>query len=139
VLATGVWQHILVTWDGVTALETGLHIYKNGIEVSYGGHVHGANHYVYSGDYSLGGTEPVDNYNFDGKMAQVGVWNRVLTPTEIANLAAGYSPDLAAASGLQFYFKGNTASLTAVPGGLGVADGTAFVSGAGNGPPIIYP
>jgi phage terminase small subunit len=47
-------------------------------------------------------------------------------------------PDLAAASGLQFYFKGNTASLEATPGGTGTADGTTQLTGVGTGPAIIY-
>jgi len=99
----------------------------------------GATEDAHAGKFCMGGRTYDDARNFNGKIAQVGVWNRVLTAGEIANLAAGYAPDLAAASGLQFYFKGNTSSLVAVPPtSTGTADGTTSVTGVGNGPSIVY-
>jgi len=69
----------------------------------------------------------------------MAVWSRVITSTEIANLAAGHAPDLAAATDLEFYWKGNTASLDdEITSGEGTADGTTSVTGVGNGPGIVY-
>lgn len=99
---------MIITWDGVFTAFTGIHIYKNGTEVSYSNGINGATETTHSGSWSLGGRIYDDTRMFNGKLCQVGVWDRVITAGEIANLAAGYSPDLAAASGLVFYFKGNT-------------------------------
>jgi hypothetical protein len=137
-LPTGAWTHVLVTHDGVMTTYASVHIYINGAEGAYQGQVNGASEYAATGLWSVGGRSYDDARNVDGKLAQLGVWNRVLTPTEIANLAAGYAPSFYA-TGLAFHFLGNTVSLTAVPGGLGVADGTAQVTGVGNGPSIVYP
>jgi hypothetical protein len=136
----GTWHNYIVTWDGVVNPITGVHIYKNNAEVaSYAAAQNGATPNAFAGDWSLGGFKSVDNYNIDGRMAQVAVWNRVVTATERANLAAGYAPNLAAPSGLQFYFKGNTADLSNEIGGAdGTADGTTQLTGAGTGPGIIY-
>jgi len=140
-VAIGQWYHLLVTWTGDLTNYANAKVYVNGIEVAYNAasSANGATEVAHTETWSLGGRVGDDTRNLNGKIAQVGVWNRILNATEIANLAIGYSPDLAAAANLIFYFKGNTVSLTAVPGGLGVADGTAEVTGVGNGPSIIYP
>lgn len=139
-IATGAWKHVLLTHDGVMTTASSVHIYINGAEGSYQGAVNGAGEYAATGLWSIGGRAYDDLRNLDGHAAQIGVWNRVLNGTEIANLAAGYAPSLAAASGLQFYFKGNTADLSNEIGGAdGTADGTSQVTGVGNGPGIIYP
>ncbi|CAK0775255.1 hypothetical protein CCP3SC1AL1_770024 [Gammaproteobacteria bacterium] len=139
-VATGQWYNLIATWTGGITAYTNAHIYRNGVEVSYdvGNSQNGSTEVSHTENWCIGGRYSDDLRNTDGKIAQVGVWNRVLTSTEIANLAAGYAPDLAAASGLQFYFKGNTSSLVASPGGTGTADGTTSVTGVGNGPGIVY-
>jgi hypothetical protein len=139
---TGAWHHILVTHTGTFTDYTTVHIYLDGVELNaYTTNQNGATETAPTGSWSLGGRKYDDVRNFDGKIAQVGVWNRVLTAGEIANLAVGYSPDLAAASDLLFYFKGNTSSLyNAVSGGTeGTADGTDQLTGVGNGPSISVP
>jgi hypothetical protein len=135
------WHHALVTWDGVFNNATGIRLYLDGVEASgYDVTTNGATQDNHTGSYCVGGRTADDARNWNGKLAQIGTWNRVLTTGEIANLAAGYAPDLAAASGLQFYFKGNTSSLyNAITGGAeGTADGTTSVTGVGNGPAIYY-
>jgi len=133
------WQQFIITWDGVITTASSVHIYRGGTELTYSVTTNGATETTHSGSWSLGGRKTDDNRNHDGMIAQVGVWNRVLTAGEIANLAAGYAPDLAAASDLLFYFKGNTSSLVAVPPtSTGTADGTTSVTGVGNGPSIVY-
>jgi Concanavalin A-like lectin/glucanases superfamily len=137
-LGAGSWQHVLITHTGAHNDYTTIHIYVSGAEITYSGGTNGATEAAITGLWAIGGRPSDDLRNFNGKVAQVGVWNRVLNSTEIANLTAGYTPDLAAASGLQFYFKGNTSSLVASPGGTGTADGATQVTGVGNGPSIIY-
>lgn len=141
VAATGAWTHFLITWTGAVNDYNTAHIYKNGVEVSYSAGLsqNGASETTHTGSWSLGGRIYSDTRNIDAKIAQVGVWSRVLTAGEIANLAAGYAPDLAAASDLEFYFKGNTASLDdEITSATGTADGTSLITGVGNGPGIIY-
>jgi len=138
VLSTGVWTNIIATHDGTFNDYTKIHIYKNGTEVTYSGGTNGATETALTGSWNLGARSQDDARNTDGQIAQVGVWNRVLSSGEISDLTAGDSPDLAAPSNLLFYFKGNTDSLyNSVSGGSqGTADGTTYVS---SGPEIVYP
>ena len=136
---TGQWLHVCVTHDGTFNDYTKMHIFINNVECeSYSIGQNGATEAAIAGSWSIGGRKFDDTRNFDGKLAQVAVWNRVLTAGEIANLAAGYAPSFIS-DGLQFYAPLNTASLTATPGGDGTADGTTQLTGVGNGPAIIYP
>jgi len=137
----GSCHHVLVTFDGTFTDATKIHIYLDNTELTYAVSTNGVTEDAHAGKFCIGGRTYDDARNFDGKIAQVGVWNRVLTAGEIADLAAGYAPDLAAASDLLFYFKGNTSSLVATPpsgGSTGTADGTTSVTGVGNGPSIVY-
>jgi hypothetical protein len=116
-------------------------MYKDGVEsASYAAVQNGSGANTASGKWVIGGFYEMDNFNINGRMAQNCVWNRVITPTEIANLAAGRAPDLAAPLGMQSYLKSNTASLAdAVDAVDWVADGTTQLTGVGNGPAIVYP
>jgi hypothetical protein len=137
---TGAWIHYIVTYAGTITDAAGVHIYRNNTEcASYSVTTNGATSVTATGRWSIGGRYFDDNRNIDCKLAQVGVWDRVITSTERANLAAGYAPDLATSDPL-FYFKGNTSSLAnSVTGGsTGTADGTTQLTGTGNGPAIIY-
>jgi len=136
-LATGVWQHVIVTSNG--GLLTGSVVfYVNGVSSALTFSAGSGGETSHSGSWSLGGRIYSDTRNTNGRICQAAVWDHVLDATEIANLAAGYAPNLAEATGIKFYFKGNTNSLTAVPGGLGVADGTSSVTTIGSAPTIIY-
>lgn len=131
------WHHVLVTSDG-GLISGSVAIYVDGISKTVTLTGNGGTETEHTGSWSIGGRIYDDARNLDGHIAQVAVWDHVLDSTEIANLAAGYAPNLAEATGLLFYFKGNTESLTAAPGGDGTADGTTSVTGVGNGPAIIY-
>jgi hypothetical protein len=89
-LVANVWQHFVVTWDGSTTAAN-VKIYKNGTEVSYGTTTNGATLSAYTGGFSIGGRKTDDLRNLNGRMADVARWNRVLSASEIALLAAGYS------------------------------------------------
>lgn len=136
---TSGWHHFLATWDG-SLNSSGVNLYCDGnLVTNIDTQTNGTTAEDLTGSWSVGGRIYDDLRNFNGKLAQVACWNRVLTAGEIALLAGGYSPDRAAASSLLFYFKANTSSLVASVGGTGTADGTTFSSGPGNGPGIIYP
>lgn len=87
------WVHLLATHDGTFTNATTVHIYRNGTEVSYPTQTNGNTEAAPSGSWSIGGRIFDDNRNLDGKIAFVGVWNRVLDAGEIAGLAAGNIPD----------------------------------------------
>jgi len=91
-LSTGVWTHIGYTYDN-SGLGTGFHVYINGTECSYEAAGNGVPGSVL-GSWSLGGRIYDDARNFDGKLANVGYWSRVLTAGEIAALAATYDATL---------------------------------------------
>ncbi len=134
------WRHILFTYSG-EPIDGSTFAYLNGVLNTSGGFTEGSGTITQAtGSWSVGARIYDDNRCTDGKIAQVGVWNRVLNTTEIANLGAGYAPDKAAENGLLFYFKGNTPSLynSAPEGAEGVSDGTTHVTGPGNGPGIFY-
>lgn len=134
-LTPGVWTHILTTLDA-TMEAAGWHAYVNGA-LSDGDTQNGADETAETGTWCIGGRTADDLRNFDGRLAQVAAWKRVLTAIEIENLAAGYAADFAAPKDLKFYFRGNTSHLAADPGGPGTANGTTQLTGNGNGPGII--
>jgi hypothetical protein len=134
---TGAWHHVLHTCDGglvAGSVVTYLDGVSKNISFTAGSGAEGER----TGSWSIGGRISDDARNVDGKVAQVAVWNRVLSAGEIANLAAGHAPSTIA-TGLLFNFAGSTSSLVASPGGTGTADGTTSVTGVGNGPTIYYP
>jgi hypothetical protein len=139
-LTTGAWQRIITTRSATFGNPSGvIRFFRNGTESSYQNASNGSGtEGAFTGGWSMGGRASDDTRNWDGKLAQVAVWNRVLTDAERAQLDAGQAPDTIS-SGLQFYFKGNTSALDNQIGGAdGTADGTTQLTGAGTGPAIIY-
>ena len=134
---TGAWRHLLVTSDGgLIAASVALYINGANLAASFNTGAFGAET-AHAGSLSIAGRIYSDTRNVDGKLAQVRVFDRVLTAAEIALEAAGI---VTTTSGLKFYFKGNTADLhDQVTSAEGTADGTAQLIGAGNGPAIVYP
>jgi hypothetical protein len=87
---SGRWNHVLVTWDG-TQNASGVTIYVDGSAVSSSflfdgaGTQYGSLWYWDLGHNTL-------TVGLEGKLAEGGVWTRVLAAGERASLAAGYSP-----------------------------------------------
>ncbi len=82
----GVWQHIVATWDG-TAGTSGVHIYKNGVEISYA--AQGTTSGSLGDDSALTfniGNRPATDMTIDGTIDDVRVYNRVLSAAEIQTL-----------------------------------------------------
>ena len=85
-LTTGSWQYLCVTWDG-SKIATNVHIYINGSEVSYVTTANGTGTSVSAtGSHSIGGRIFDDARNYNGRMANLGWWNRILTLDEINTL-----------------------------------------------------
>jgi hypothetical protein len=81
----GNWNHFVSVWDG-----TSLKLYKNNALLStslYTGIIPSYNQALEIGRYAGGQmtTEPNNNY-FNGKIDDIGIWNRALTLQEISNL-----------------------------------------------------
>jgi hypothetical protein len=72
---------------------------------------------------------------FDGQLAELAFWNRVLTDQEWTNLAAGQSPLLAAPSGLIFYARLNNDAVDEI----GAITGTITNATPTTHPTITYP
>ena len=101
-VTTATWTHVLLTMPASLTVANS-HLYKNGVEVSYlSAGVNGVSEFTANGEWSLGGRLSDDIRNFNGKQAEIGVWNRVLTAPEIADLAAKKAPTFIP-SGLMFY------------------------------------
>lgn len=89
--STGVWAHVLLTYDGSSTANNPV-MYLNGVSATVTRLVAPAG--------TLGTTTMRhmlgNNNNFTrglgGSLCEVGVWNRILTATEIAALAGGDAP-----------------------------------------------
>lgn len=129
------WQHFVVTWDGGTA-QTGIKIYKNGSEVgSYANGSDGSGTLTAAGGMvSLGAHKYRDLDTWDGRMAEFGLWNRVLSAGEIAALAKKYCPSFFL-SGLKIYAPLVRDPYNLMSGDAGTLDGTTVVVH----PPVIRP
>jgi len=120
----GEWVHILVTHDGTFTSYAGMHIYVNGTEVTYAVNQNGATETAPTGKWCIGGRTYDDVLNLDGKLDEVGVWDRVLDAGEIASLASGRMPR-SIPSGLIFDANLDKGSLVdSVTSSTGTADGT---------------
>ena len=85
----GGWHHVLATHDGVITTATSVKIYLDGVESTYTIRTNGDGEYAPTGTVSIGGRKFDDNRNFDGKLAQVRMFNRVLGQDEIDLEVAG--------------------------------------------------
>lgn len=136
---TGNWMHLLVTWDGSTTAANA-HIYRNGTEVTYSLTTNGATLNAKAGKWSVGGRTYSDTRNWDGNLAQVAVWQRVLSSEEIKRLSQGLAPS-ALSTNLAFYVPMNTTSLYNIAPDPDVnydtLDGTTHTTASGPG--ISYP
>lgn len=103
--STGTWAHVCYTDDGTTSdVTTAMHIYKDGVEVSYA-----VNTSVTGTETTMGGTNVIGGRTtdtlrgWDGLMGEFAVWNRALTTTEVTMLGAAKVVPLCIPRGLIFY------------------------------------
>ncbi len=80
------WQHVVMTWDG-SATATNVRIYKNGIELAYAlGPVDGVGTKNSDAANSIFINDGAGSREFNGNIDDVRIYNRVLSPTEVAQL-----------------------------------------------------
>jgi len=87
-IVTNTWSHVLVTGDGTTNF-TGIHIYVNGAEISYGSTANGVTLTDNSADPIIIGNNDAGTVSFNGQISEVAVWTSVLTAAQIAALYNG--------------------------------------------------
>jgi len=126
-------EHWCFTWSG-GLLSTSIQIFRNGTETGYVGGVTGTGTIAATTSINLGGRTSDDLRNFDGELAELAMWSRVLSAEERIGLAKGFSPvhyprGLIFAPGL---VRNPTCPITGVSGTL---DGTTVVAH----PRAIYP
>ena len=101
------WEHIVGTWDG-TLNYTGIHLYKNGREITYydTNSLDGSGASAATGSWIIGGRNSDNLRNLVGRINEVRIYNRALMPNEVRMLYRGFSPR----SGLIGYWPliGNT-------------------------------
>lgn len=117
------WFHLFITWDGsITA--TNAHIYVNNVEVGYSSQVNMVNpQFPPVGKWSLGGAIYNDTLNFEGDLAEIGWWNRILSAGERNTLAKGFSPRFIQ-RGLKFAPDLIRHQRDPISGQVGILDGT---------------
>jgi hypothetical protein len=134
-VTSGSWIHFALTWNGaVGAAATDTVIYKNGAVLGVDAvSVNGTGTpTALTGINSLGGRSFDDLRNLDGRLAEVGRWNRVLSAAEVAALAKGYVPKCFL-PGLKFYMPLVRSVYNVCSGGAVTLDGTSVIAH----PPLI--
>jgi hypothetical protein len=130
------WSHFLVTNPG-TLSATDTMIYINGQRLARGTDDDGSGtESTANATWSLGGRTLDDLRNFDGQLAEVAVWRRVLSMKDVRELASGYSPLFFPE--LRYYApcSGYTPEISLVGAAATTMDGTAAQSFP---VPIKYP
>mgnify|MGYP001577751019 CR=1 FL=1 len=130
---TGSWQHVCCTLTATNA-GTGIRVFRNGVETSYGTAVNDNTVPAGAGSWSVGGRIFDDTRNLNGRLAGFGYWNRVLDNFEIPALALGYHP-LCFPRGLKWAPDLIRAQRDYVSGQTGTLDGTAVIEH----PSVIFP
>jgi hypothetical protein len=132
-LATGSWQHFIV--QSTDGSGTNAECWVDGAipgSTSTGDGSGSAE--STAGTWSLGGAVHADTENLNGRLAEVAVWDRILTADERNALAKGHSP-LFFRNGLRFYAPLIRDERAIIPGDGGTLDGTAVIEH----PRIIMP
>jgi len=137
-LGTGTWRHAAVTIS--SAATATLIIYLDGVSdgtTTTTATLDNGTQQVTIGAESTGGVPALDEF-FNGKIAEVAVWNVALTAAEVAVLADSFSPAFVRPSNLVFYppLIGRNSPETDLKG---IASGTFTGTAAADHPRIIYP
>jgi len=139
-ITAGEWQHLAVKWDSTSDTAT---VYKNGVEIGTGAVT--GNDMLQGGTVSLGNDQDSVGGGFaagsayDGKMAEVRVWN---VSRDAADIAADYDQTLKGdETGLVRYWRLNESDGTVATDQTGTGHGTYQANltthPQGDTPPII--
>lgn len=99
--STGAWVHIGHTYDWTSTTNDPI-IYQNGVSQTITERVTPAGSAVNSNTGFWIGSEAGASQFFDGRIAELAIWNRILTADEMAALADGFAPSFFR-RGLVFY------------------------------------
>jgi hypothetical protein len=82
------WVHIMVTWDGSANSASGVHIYKNGSEISYSSQVNGSSSYLSDAadNLNIGDGGLISGRQSNGIFDDVRIYNRVLSARELSQI-----------------------------------------------------
>ncbi|NDB60563.1 LamG domain-containing protein, partial [bacterium] len=82
------WVHIMVTWDGSANSASGVHIYKNGNELSYSAQTNGSSSYSSDAadNLNIGDGGLVSGRQTNGIIDDVRIYNRVLSSRELSQI-----------------------------------------------------
>jgi hypothetical protein len=129
--SVGTWAHVAGTCDG-----TASYLYLNGVQSAAGTPLSRAS-LTTPQTYVGGAATGAIAFPWNGDLAEVALWNVVLTPTEVAQLAAGKSAALVQAGALVAYYKilGTTSPEPDEKGGTAL---TVTGATAATHPPIDY-
>lgn len=97
-LSTNAWNHLLMTWDD-TANEVKLYLAGSQI----GSTMATLTTFATTGEKHFGNINDASPRDCRGRLAECGLWNRVLGAAEIAALADGFSPHFFRRGGLNYW------------------------------------
>lgn len=134
-IPTGQWTHLIATHDGTFTDASTVGMYVDGSEATYNDPQNGVSENSFVADnWSVGGRDYDDNRNWGGYVAEVAIWNRVISADEIKALSKGNSPLLFPGS-IKFYVSLMRDTEDMINGVSATLDGTAVIEH----PRIIYP
>lgn len=120
------WNHVVVTWDGsITA--TNIRFFVNGQEVGYSTTTNATGSRVSDASQNLLIGDSTDGYVFDGKIDDLRIYNRALSPSEVEDLYHW-------APGPNIYFKFDEMSGTTTYDSSGNGLTAVLMPGSGNIP-----
>jgi hypothetical protein len=92
-VTTAAWQHIACTFTGGSSTGTNVLLYYNGLNVAATQSGIGSTPNTTNASFGIGYNRPGNSSFMAGGLADVAVWNTVLTPVEILALARGVRPN----------------------------------------------
>lgn len=133
-LGTGVWTHLFFE-SGSSGLPADMECYVDNVIPPSEFEGGGPSERVHSGSWSIGGRIQNNTRNFNGRVAELGVWDRLMTADERNALAKAFSP-LFFRRGLRYYTKLlGRKDIDIVSGKTPTYDGTTVIEQ----PRIFYP
>ena len=118
-LSTGTWTHVALTWDGST-----LRGYKNATVGSTTYATTGNTNSASIATDKLGTTATSTTQHWDGQIAEVAIYRRVLSQGELTILTAGFTPPCLSGASRVFYAP-LIREIPDLHGAAGTATGTA--------------
>lgn len=132
--STGAWVNYVVTYDGSSTSNDPI-VYKNGAVDTLTERVapSGANVRASRTELYIG-SEALTGHYWDGRIAEIGKWNRVLTGSEALALGRGAIPPSSIADGLVLYIPFTSGEAEFIKQIAGTVVGSSVIAH----PPINY-